>query len=63
MKHRCPFIDIHDLATIKEYQSYVGAKYIDADGNEATVNGGQATHPNNLGFTKIAERVISTLFE
>lgn len=51
-------VDISDLNTPAN-QSYIGASYIDADGNPQTIDSiGVASHPSDTGFTKIAERII-----
>lgn len=63
-KYGCRFIDISDLPNIEGNKNHVGATYIDADGNEQTITAaGVASHPSDQGFTQIAERIISALFE
>lgn len=63
-KYGCAFIDISDLPSVSGNQSYVGATYIDANGQEQTItNSGVASHPSDQGFTQISESIIATLFE
>lgn len=63
-KYGITFIDIHDLATKTENKSTIGAKYIDENGVEQTISqSGVANHPSDAGFTAIANRIITTLFE
>lgn len=58
------YINISDIRSIEGNQSYIGATYIDANGDEQTVSeSGVASHPSDAGFTAIANRIISTLFE
>ena len=58
------YINISDIKVIEGNQSYIGATYIDANGNEQTVSeSGVASHPSDAGFTAISNRIISTLFE
>lgn len=61
-KYGCEFINIQDL-NVSENQSYVGATYIDEQGNEQTItSAGVASHPGNKGFSEIANRIINSLF-
>ena len=63
-KYGVTFVDIHDLKDVAGNQSYIGAKYIDANGEEQTITqSGVASHPSDQGFTAIANRIITTLFE
>ena len=58
-----PFVSIDGLFNVEGNQSYIGAPYIDASGNEKTVTtAGQASHPSDQGFTAIANRIIDALF-
>lgn len=62
-KYGITFIDIRDINKA-EYRSTIGATYIDENGNEQTITqDGVANHPNDQGFTAIANRIITTLFE
>ena len=59
-----PFVDISKLNDIPEYHAEIGDIWYDQNGDEHTITtAGQASHPSNLGFTEIANRIISTLFE
>lgn len=63
-KYGVTFVDIHDLFSVEGNQSYIGAKYIDANGEEQEITqSGVASHPSDQGFTAIANRIITTLFE
>lgn len=63
MELNIPFVSIDGLYGVEGNQSYIGATYIDANGNEKTITtAGQASHPSDQGFTAIAERIIETLF-
>lgn len=58
-----PFVSIDGLFEAEGNQSYIGAPYIDASGNEKTVTtAGQASHPSDQGFTAIANIIIDALF-
>ena len=61
----CVYIYISDIRGENvDNSSHIGATYIDSQGNEQTITEeGVASHPSDLGFTKIANRIISTLFE
>jgi len=62
-KYGCTFVDIHDLSESELYRNHIGATYIDSNGNEQTITeSGVASHPNDLGFTEIAKRVVEQLF-
>lgn len=63
-KYGAKFIDISDLKSVSGNQSSIGATYIDSEGNEQTITQeGVASHPSDQGFTAIANRIITTLFE
>lgn len=63
-KYGCFLVDIHDLLESELYRNHIGATYIDSNGNEQTITeSGVASHPNDLGFTKIAKRVVEQLFD
>ena len=58
-----PFVSIDGLFSVEGNQSYIGATYIDASGNEKTITtAGQASHPSDQGFTAITNRIIEDLF-
>lgn len=58
-----PFVSLEGLFYDTDNKSYIGATYIAADGTEKTVTtAGQASHPSDLGFTRIADRICNTIF-
>lgn len=62
-KYGISFININDINKA-ENRSEIGATYIDGNGNEQTISeSGVANHPSDVGFTAIANRIITTLFE
>jgi len=57
----CTFVSISDLNTV-ENQNVVGGKYYDSNGGEHTIEStGVASHPGNLGFKAIANRMLYKL--
>lgn len=61
-KYDGTFIDIRDLAPIKANQAYIGEVVTLPDGTTRTLTtGGEASHPGNEGYKKIANRVIDAL--
>ena len=66
MKHACEstgciFVDIWDLAT-RENSNTVGSTYTDENGKTQTITSeGVASHPNDEGFRKIANKVLYKL--
>lgn len=58
-----PFVALGDLYFDTDNRSYIGATYIDANGDEQTITtAGQASHPSDLGFTRIANLICEKIF-
>jgi hypothetical protein len=63
-KYGATYVYISDLRSNPDNHSYIGATYIDSNGNEQTVTtDGVASHPSDQGFEIIANRIIKAMFE
>ena len=63
-KYGATYVYISDIRSNPDNHSYIGATYIDSNGNEQTVTEeGVASHPSDQGFEIIANRIIAAMFE
>lgn len=61
-KYDGTFVNITDLATSEENKSRIGEKVTLSDGSTTTITSeGEAIHPGNAGYKKIADRIIDSL--
>lgn len=60
-KHDGTFVDIQDLASDPSNKAYIGEVVTLPDGTTKTLtNEGEANHPGNAGYKKIADRIIDS---
>ena len=60
-KHDGTFVDIQDLASDPSNKAYIGEVVTLPDGTTKTLtNEGEANHPGNVGYKKIADRIIDS---